>query len=209
MPTINLTVKPKDVSPAAIFNASQLAVVIKGKKPAINWNDDAEKLVDNLWESVTKIAVAKAVVGGVTTQNMNKRLESAKIVAKTVPPSLGPGNHILMVKVDGDSVPIPVTIAAPADQPEPAREPVDVGLKGIASSEDMARKLEELKRDQAGLATMELKKGDKQHPLDILWKMGDRSGSLPMTTHTKGDGGRNEKAALDEVKRTFKDLGFV
>ena len=49
--------------------------------------------------------------------------------------------------------------------------------------------------------SMIAKKGDGQHAKDILWQLKKgtslvKSGSMPMTTHTIGDGGKNLKAAI-------------
>jgi hypothetical protein len=50
--------------------------------------------------------------------------------------------------------------------------------------------------------------GDSQHPNDIKWmlKKGTAtlfSGSIPMTTHTAGDGNKNLKAAITQINKAI------
>lgn len=208
MPTIHLTVNPES-APNLCFDASQLAVAVKGKKPSVLWQEDSTELVKALWKAASDSAVTTVRIGTVQTSGMDRRMEKAKLQSIKVPSGFGPGKHILMVKVDEESVPLPVEIAEPPQEAEPPREPTDVGLQSITKSEDMARKLIELVRMQGGLPHLQITRGDGQHPTDILWRIEDFSGSLPMTTHTKGDGGCNEKAALSHVKKSLKALGYI
>lgn len=86
----------------------------------------------------------------------------------------------------------------------------DVGFKSLSSSEDAAKLLVKLKKDNDFFKkNLTLKKGDSQHPDNILWKVGSVENSLPMNAHTKGDGKKNEKVALDKLKKTMKALGYV
>ncbi len=53
--------------------------------------------------------------------------------------------------------------------------------------------------------------GDSQHPKDIKWllKNGTKtlySGSMPMTSHTAGDGNKNLKAAITEINKAIDYL---
>jgi|GEM_PF-2353289 len=85
-----------------------------------------------------------------------------------------------------------------------------VGFAGLSSSEDAAKLLMKLKKDDDFMkSNLTLKKGDGQHPDSVLWKIGSVENSLPMNTHTKGDGKKNEKVALDKLKKTMKALGYV
>ena len=86
----------------------------------------------------------------------------------------------------------------------------DVGFKSLSKSEDAAKLLVKLKRDHDFFKkNLTLKMGDGQHPDSLLWKVGSVENSLPMNAHTKGDGKKNEKVALDKLKKTMKALGYV
>ena len=83
---------------------------------------------------------------------------------------------------------------------------VNIGISGVNSSEKAAAVLLSKKDKVEGLA---LKKGDGEHASDLKWSLGGESGSLPLTAHTKGDGGKNEKAALIFLKKTLKAAGYI
>lgn len=87
---------------------------------------------------------------------------------------------------------------------------VDVGFKSVSSSEQAAKLLVSLKKNVPFFSkNLTLKNGDGQHAKDLLWRIGRVDSSLPLTTHTKGDGKKNEKVALDKLKKTMKALGYV
>ena len=83
---------------------------------------------------------------------------------------------------------------------------INIGLAAANTSEKAAAALIKNKAKVEGL---EIKLGDGEHAKDVKWSLGGKSGSLPMTTHTKGDGGKNEKVALDFVKKTMKEAGYT
>jgi hypothetical protein len=50
--------------------------------------------------------------------------------------------------------------------------------------------------------------GDSQHPKDIKWMLKNgsstlHSGSIPMTSHTAGDGNKNLKAAITAINKAI------
>ncbi len=83
---------------------------------------------------------------------------------------------------------------------------INIGLNSARTSEQAAAILLKNRAKIEGLA---LKKGDGDHKNDLLWSIGTNSGSLPLTTHTKGSGGSNEKAALSQLKKVMAEAGFV
>ena len=89
-----------------------------------------------------------------------------------------------------------------------AKGPVDLGIAGLSKSEAAVKLLESLEKG-ALKGKLVLKDGDKQHPGSKLWELDGKKGSVPTTAHTKGDGGKNEKAALVELKKVFKSAGYV
>lgn len=116
------------------------------------------------------------------------------------------GKHALKIQV-GTKVIIPnmvVWINKPVNN-----EPKDVGLAGLRSSADAKKLLKALKTSEKSLSGLGFKEGDSEHPTNFLWKMGKYSGSLPMTAHGKGPGGKNEKAALDTLRSAMATKGFV
>ncbi len=62
--------------------------------------------------------------------------------------------------------------------------------------------------------TMSKMAGDSQHPKDIKWmlKSGTNtlfSGSMPMTSHTAGDGNKNLKAAVTAINKAIDHLNAL
>ena len=83
---------------------------------------------------------------------------------------------------------------------------INIGISGANSSEKAAAILIKNKTKIDGLI---LKKGDGEHKEDLLWRLNGVNGSLPLTTHTKGTGGKNEKAALKVLKKAFGEAGYI
>ena len=81
---------------------------------------------------------------------------------------------------------------------------INIGLSGFTTSE---KAVAALVKNQAKITGITLKKGDGQRPEDFKWRLNGKSGSLPLITHTKGPGGRNEKAALAELVKVLKAEG--
>jgi len=78
----------------------------------------------------------------------------------------------------------------------------------VFDSSEAAAKL--LVQHKASIPGLTLKVGDGEHAKDIKWQVkGGKSGSLPMTAHTKGPGGKNENAALDTLKKALKVLSVI
>jgi hypothetical protein len=87
---------------------------------------------------------------------------------------------------------------------------VDVGFKSLSNSESAVKLLKSVKKEYPFFKDkLLLKKGDGEHPDSILWQLGSERNSLPMNTHTKGEGKKNEKVALDKLKKTMKKHGYV
>lgn len=110
------------------------------------------------------------------------------------------GEHELKIKVGAKEVSKnKVWINRPATG-------INIGLASANTSEKASAALLKNKTKVEGL---ELKLGDGEHAKDLKWSLDGKSGSLPMTTHTKGDGGKNEKVALDFLKKTMKEAGYT
>ncbi len=85
----------------------------------------------------------------------------------------------------------------------------DVGFSGVSSSEDAWKLLQKLKSGNPEFKNLVLKDGDSEHPDNKLWQFKGKRNSLPMNAHSKGKGGKNEKVAIAELKKTMKNAGFV
>lgn len=110
------------------------------------------------------------------------------------------GEHELKIEIDGTEV------AKNKVWINRSSTGVNIGLSSANSSEKAAAALLKNKDKIKGL---ELKAGDSQHGKDLKWSLDGKSGSLPLTAHTKGDGGKNEKAALEFLKKTMKEAGYI
>ncbi len=110
-----------------------------------------------------------------------------------------PGTHTLKIEVNGEKVAeLEMSIKAEVTK-------TNIGLAGARSSKQAAKAL----RNNIGRVNgLVLKSGDRQHPNDLLWEFNGEKGSLPLTDHTKGDGGKNEKAALDKLKKVMNENGY-
>ena len=126
MSTVTITLKP-DKSPQKIFNASQLAVAIHGKRLSVDWNDDEDEILHAVVADLVTTVKKVVTVDHVQTGNMDKRVKVATIKQHSISGgTLAPGRHIVKFKVidregtddDGpDTVPVPFEIDEPAEDP--------------------------------------------------------------------------------------------
>jgi hypothetical protein len=136
----------------------------------------------------------------------NKDLGAALFKAKFAIKGLEPaaednsGEHVMKIKIDGKDI---AQNKVWINKPKTAKV-TNIGLSTANTSEKAAAILRG--GEVEGLV---LKNGDGQHAKDLKWTLGGVSGSLPMTTHTKGDGGKNEKAALTLLKKTLNGAGYI
>jgi hypothetical protein len=194
MPDLKLVFKPKKNKE---FTCADIKPGIAEKTIVVDFDERQQTTV------IEKAVIAKIKESKFRT---NALASTRKLTGLGSQATSYPGKYNLHVWVNEDRA---ARVFLYIEEPDESAEPKDVGLKSISNSKDMAKKIVELKQKEKPLKTMSIKKGDGEHSEDILWKIGSKSGSLPMTTHTKGTGGRNELAALNQIKKVLKEIGYV
>lgn len=195
MATVTLELEPKKNK---TFTEADVKKSFAGKTVIVNYNE--RRQTDDILAGVRDL---------IADRELREKVLNAKAKFTGLPTDIDDlcgERHKFLVEVSGVNA---GRMDLYVEAPESGGEPKDVGLAGINDSETMAKKLAKLAKEEEGLKDLKLKLGDSQHPGSLLWQFGGTSNSIPLTAHTKGDGGKNEKVALDKLKKAFKRFGYI